>query len=362
MPIPAGRKGASMLQKTNYTFELVCQTATDWHEWMPKFSTNSRRSAERDLALKLEEIGSYAIRKLKAQEAAKIRREMKRKKTKELEEMPRKRSRRLEEKHDGELERLKMEELQRQQEELKAIQRKHEQEQKRKLKEQEDQRLRLAEMKLKAHVHQMVDNLVTDVVRSGCVENSRRSRVTDDSRVVFLKELRGKLSKSASEKDRIRKMRGWASLISPLNAVHVTTGSRQAKSLIQKLMFQGDGCRKDDPLLQNTLRVFIATVQATKASKPFREPLDPTQNNMKQYQEVVAEPMDLQTIYKKLLLDGYCHLKHRCGFEQFLYDLDLIFTNCYLFYNEDSEEYEDAQAMELYVHDLFISVFGAVAV
>ncbi|KAF7725022.1 histone acetyltransferase [Apophysomyces ossiformis] len=325
--------------------EMICETIEDWHKWMAKFSTSSRKPAERELAMQLQQIGSIAVRSLQAQQAAKVRREAKLKRMKEIEVTPRKRSKRLEKKYDKELEVRKMEEIQRQQQELEAIQRRHEKEKKEKLKEQEQEQIALAERNLKTQVYQIVDDLRTEYMRKHCVQNGRRSRVIENEKLAFFTYLSEKLSRSAGEKDRINKMRGWASLLSPANSVQVAHGSRQAKSLIQKLVFQGNGCSK-------------ATIRSVKAAKSFCELEHMTREDVKHYYQVVPEPMDIQTIYKKLMLNGYCHLKHRQGFEQFLYDLELIFTNCYMYYSEDSKEYQDAQTLESYVYNLSISVFG----
>ena len=74
----------------------MCRTTDDWKELQSRFSTTSRRPAEKALALNLEAIAPEAIHQLEALQLRKERQEARRERARQLEALPRKRSRRLE--------------------------------------------------------------------------------------------------------------------------------------------------------------------------------------------------------------------------------------------------------------------------
>ena len=74
----------------------MCLTIDDWKELSSRFSTTSRRPAEKALALKLQTIAPEAIHRLEAIQLKREREQARRERARQLEALPRKRSRRLE--------------------------------------------------------------------------------------------------------------------------------------------------------------------------------------------------------------------------------------------------------------------------
>ncbi len=63
----------------------------------------------------------------------------------------------------------------------------------------------------------------------------------------------------------------------------------------------------------------------------FYEPVDPKKLNIPDYYEIIREPMDFGTVKLKLMQNKY--LK----FQDFLYDLNLVFENCIKYNGEVSQ-------------------------
>jgi hypothetical protein len=63
----------------------------------------------------------------------------------------------------------------------------------------------------------------------------------------------------------------------------------------------------------------------------FHEPVDPQKLNIPDYKEIIKQPMDFGTIKTKLNTNQY--LK----FQDFLYDLNLVFENCLQYNGEHSQ-------------------------
>jgi hypothetical protein len=83
------------MNSTDFSFDLVCSTAEEWHDMVKKFQP-SNRSSSKELASTVCEIGLEAIRILDARETARLRREAKIERAKKVELLPKKRSSRLE--------------------------------------------------------------------------------------------------------------------------------------------------------------------------------------------------------------------------------------------------------------------------
>jgi hypothetical protein len=78
-----------------------------------------------------------------------------------------------------------------------------------------------------------------------------------------------------------------------------------------------------------------------ESSPPFQYPVDETL--VPNYRTIVKQPMDLETISKNLKKGVYGD-----RLAQLLYDVRLIFKNCYLFNMEESSIYQHAKRLELY--------------
>ena len=63
----------------------------------------------------------------------------------------------------------------------------------------------------------------------------------------------------------------------------------------------------------------------------FKYPVDPIENNVPNYYEVIKKPMDFSSIKKKIRRRQYTN------FKEFCFDVDLIFDNCFKFNGEFSE-------------------------
>ena len=63
----------------------------------------------------------------------------------------------------------------------------------------------------------------------------------------------------------------------------------------------------------------------------FKYPVDPIENNVPNYYEVIKKPMDFSTIKKKIRRRQYTN------FKEFCFDVDLIFDNCFKFNGEFNE-------------------------
>jgi hypothetical protein len=93
---------------------------------------------------------------------------------------------------------------------------------------------------------------------------------------------------------------------------------------------------------QNKTGVFIINkLWEHESSPPFQYPVDETL--VPHYRNIVKQPMDLETISKNLKKGVYGD-----RLAQLLYDVRLIFKNCYLFNMEESAIYQHAKRLELY--------------
>jgi bromodomain-containing factor 1 len=76
----------------------------------------------------------------------------------------------------------------------------------------------------------------------------------------------------------------------------------------------------------NTLKA----LKKNKSSGPFLEPVDPVKFNIPTYPDIVKKPMDLSTVQAKLGTHQYNTV------DEFVSDVRLIFSNCYLFNGQDA--------------------------
>ncbi|GAB5592841.1 transcription initiation at TATA-containing promoter protein [Umbelopsis nana] len=76
----------------------------------------------------------------------------------------------------------------------------------------------------------------------------------------------------------------------------------------------------------NTLK----SLKKNKSSGPFLEPVDIVKFNIPNYPEVVKHPMDLSTVQAKVSARQYATV------DEFVSDVRLIFSNCYLFNGQDA--------------------------
>lgn len=96
VPLPQGSNNKRGTLK-DFTFEIACSTAEEWHEMINKLQSPSNQSSStKELASKVLPISSEVISIFEAKEAARLKREAKIQRVKNAELLPKKRSRRLE--------------------------------------------------------------------------------------------------------------------------------------------------------------------------------------------------------------------------------------------------------------------------
>ncbi|CDH50891.1 predicted protein [Lichtheimia corymbifera JMRC:FSU:9682] len=309
------RKTIALLESTDYTFELVCRTIDDWKELKSRFSTTSRKPAEKALALNLETIVPEAIQRLEALQLKKEREEARRERARQLEALPRKRSRRLEAKENELNKRRKVKEVEEQRMAMQVF----EQQQAVQQKSHDEHLLKDVERGLKKYIHDHIQEEIDRILEEDTaalekdegdladkIRSTRRSpAVRHNPRLAFLRDLDEVLSKKAGIEQRVEKMRGWATLLDDQHGVKVSRGDNPDAPLVlgYGLKLDGPGTKGDitSPILKNILRVFLTTL--------------PSASN--------DTGMDIPTIRRKLLLGDYKKQGQFSGFESFIQDLDL---------------------------------------
>ncbi|XP_049867331.1 nucleosome-remodeling factor subunit NURF301 [Pectinophora gossypiella] len=88
------------------------------------------------------------------------------------------------------------------------------------------------------------------------------------------------------------------------------------------------------------LRRLVKQIQLHKSAWPFMEPVDPREAPT--YYKVIKEPMDLQTVERKVNEQSYSTLS------EFIGDMTKIFDNCRYFNPKDSEFYRCAEGLEAF--------------
>lgn len=66
----------------------------------------------------------------------------------------------------------------------------------------------------------------------------------------------------------------------------------------------------------------------TRLVGPFKEPVDPIPDGVPDYHEKISKPMDLGSMKEKMDRKGYA------SEEEFLADMNQIFTNCYTYWTK----------------------------
>ncbi len=93
----------------------------------------------------------------------------------------------------------------------------------------------------------------------------------------------------------------------------------------------------------------LAQCAKLKDSYWFQEAVDPVKFNILDYFDIISNPMDLGTVRKKITHNSYGSAK------EFVYDMNLIWTNCYK-YNGDSHDISKcAQELEKNFKEYFTS-------
>ncbi|XP_037302475.1 nucleosome-remodeling factor subunit NURF301-like [Manduca sexta] len=90
------------------------------------------------------------------------------------------------------------------------------------------------------------------------------------------------------------------------------------------------------------LKRLVKQIQLHKNAWPFMEPVDPREAPT--YYKVIKEPMDLQTVERKVNEQIYSTLS------EFIGDMTKIFDNCRYFNPKDSEFYRCADGLEAFLH------------
>lgn len=80
----------------------------------------------------------------------------------------------------------------------------------------------------------------------------------------------------------------------------------------------------------------------TRMVGPFKQPVDPTVDNVPNYFDVVKRPMDLSTIRTKMVNGEYA------AASEFEADVRLIFQNCYEYWTQDDPIWKTCQEFEHY--------------
>ncbi|KAI8372953.1 uncharacterized protein BYT42DRAFT_578699 [Radiomyces spectabilis] len=374
LPLPKGKKGISMLNQSEYTFELVCKTAADWREWVDKFSVTSRRVAEKRLAQALQDVGLPIIHKLEKMEADQLRKEAKLKRARELEQMSRKRSRRLEVKYEQQAEQQKKEETQKQIDQMLAYEKAQELKQQRRKEEQEKRDLVRAEAKLKEDVYNIIDPLVTEAVRElrekFKQDQDESMTAMDSKRMLELKELRCRLRKHPSAQERLEKMQGWASLLDDDHIIYVTLSpcastmptpneempARCPLPIWQVCSVKGPGCklqRLNSPLLKSILGNYLLLLQSHDAAQTLRENVQTDGSNQ----------LTFSHMYKKLLLDRYVQDEDGLPvIQEWVYDLFHAFDHLRSLAGNNLQVHKEINKLNLYAQDLLFKVFPLPAV
>ncbi|KAJ3153118.1 histone acetyltransferase [Geranomyces variabilis] len=97
--------------------------------------------------------------------------------------------------------------------------------------------------------------------------------------------------------------------------------------------------RPMDHIVKNTCKHIVDSLKRHPSHEPFFEPVDLT--SIPEYTTVVKQPMELKTIYVKILLNNYK------SFHGFLEDMHLIFDNCKRFNKRTAEIVRQCLALEL---------------
>ncbi|KAJ1979473.1 hypothetical protein H4R34_002817 [Dimargaris verticillata] len=87
-------------------------------------------------------------------------------------------------------------------------------------------------------------------------------------------------------------------------------------------------------------QAMVRTLKRQRDAGPFLEPVDPVKLNIPDYPTIIKHPMDLGTVDKKLTADQYLDV------EDFVSDVRLIFSNCYLYNGSESVIAKMAQNLE----------------
>lgn len=87
-------------------------------------------------------------------------------------------------------------------------------------------------------------------------------------------------------------------------------------------------------------RILLEIYCNYEASQPFRELVD---KELTEYYEIIARPMALEIIKKKLVAGSEGHYE---AVEDFVRDIRLIFKNCYEFNPKGTEIYSYARILE----------------
>ena len=90
----------------------------------------------------------------------------------------------------------------------------------------------------------------------------------------------------------------------------------------------------------------VSALRKNPLSLPFLEPVDPEVFGIPNYFEVIKDPMDLSTVEDKLRSQKYEN------HDEFVKDVNLIWTNARTFNPEGHRVHEMAKTMELYFEEL----------
>ncbi|KAL7316978.1 hypothetical protein PS15m_003389 [Mucor circinelloides] len=237
IPLPMGKKAATISDTSEFTFELMCSTINEWKDTIEKFKP-TKRTASRQLASAITALGKEIIAKLEAREEQRLRHEAKMKRARELELIPKKRSRRLEVKSDEQAKRQKILDEAREKEELEEQQRKKLAKEAKLAADRDRQEMQAEETKLRKELF----GIITDFILQG------------QETEADMKPLKAPINSKTSEKERVDKMKGWIKLLGGTISIE-----RLEKNEIQFVGPDADTAL-ESVLFKNTMRIYLATL------------------------------------------------------------------------------------------------------
>eukprot|EP00245_Coleochaete_scutata_P001947 TRINITY_DN1244_c0_g1_i1.p1 TRINITY_DN1244_c0_g1~~TRINITY_DN1244_c0_g1_i1.p1 ORF type:complete len:945 (-),score=283.96 TRINITY_DN1244_c0_g1_i1:665-3499(-) len=123
-------------------------------------------------------------------------------------------------------------------------------------------------------------------------------------------------------------------------------GKFGAKKVGQTVAAGGAGVKRKGDEKQHTGTILddcysiMTKMMQHKQAFPFNEPVDPVKLNIPDYFKVIKDPMDFRTIKERL------ELNHYTGPEEFESDMRLVFSNCFLFNQRESDVYKMGEVMQ----------------
>ncbi|RUS33588.1 hypothetical protein BC938DRAFT_470990, partial [Jimgerdemannia flammicorona] len=404
----------------------LARTPKDWGVWMMRFKS-SRKVAERMLHEALCEIGEEVIEKIEVQLVARAREKERLEKLRLLNAMPKKRSSRIESKKKEVEEHQRAEEMRRVEAEQ-AEQRKAEKDRaKRERRRAEKEAIKMAEKRLDIEVRGFFKSLLapTPTPTTPVSESTPAPDATPDFTPDTVQDTTppprqrvtryggAAIRQPSEEKEPLTLLRrrlpdDLGTAVAKLKeTVALLDGDvkprveilRKAEEELEE--FEQNGRAKvgfpelgslkvgfdvnhqaiTNPLVKSLLRDTVSLLLSQPCSDDFAVPVDVVKFKIFDYPKIIKRPMDLSTIYKKIMLDRYngvkteaqeanmeesgsdedgkaCEDNSRVGFIGFVADLRQIVWNCVVYNHEESSITQLARELEWLATRLLRCLFG----